>query len=143
MHNDERLRQAARRRRNEDTSTPRDLALKRESDMNKRLRATPDDAHYMVNYDCTCCKQRFMWDMREPLERCPLCNAGAKQKPNKLPSKRMTHKQRRAAIRAAATKGLVIESSCTITLDEEATQKFKGHDDVSSAEVSPEELVYG
>lgn len=53
---------------------------------------------YLCTFDCTCCNQRFVWDIRETLNACPLCGAGAKQKRGKMPVKRKTHKQQREAL---------------------------------------------
>ena len=79
---------------------PRHLTgIKRQvSDLLKQGVAQKD----MITYDCTVCRDRFVWEQGKPLDKCPLCGAGAKQRPNNLPGKRMTHKQRRARAKAVA-----------------------------------------
>lgn len=62
------------------------------------IQQDPNTQHLRA-FDCSICKQRFVWDIREELKSCPLCSAGAHQKPNKLPSKRLTNSQRRKLAR--------------------------------------------
>jgi len=89
----EQARQAARKLANT-PHKPRPLAIKSQA---RPLIEAGVPKENLITYDCSVCKTRFVWDVTQALERCPLCNAGARQKANKLPGKRLTHKQRRRA----------------------------------------------
>lgn len=80
---------------------------------------------YLCTFDCTCCNQRFVWDTREKLTACPLCGAGPKQKPSKMPRKRITHKQSRA-FRRKATDPKVVQAMAALIADNGPQQQLKG-----------------
>ena len=48
-------------------------------------------------YFCNCCRNTFA-DAYLP-KSCPLCGADSNKKPNKLPLKRVTHRQRRGLVK--------------------------------------------
>lgn len=100
MHNDEYMRQLARKQRAAGTTpTPRGLVNVAKDQVKRFIKDDPAAKEHLRAFDCTVCRQRFVWDIRDELKACPLCSAGAHQKPNKLPSKRLTNSQRRKLTR--------------------------------------------
>lgn len=115
MHNDERVRQAARRQRALTPPTPSGLVNVAKDQVKPFIQDDPSAKEHLRAFDCSVCKQRFVWDIRDTLKACPLCDAGAHQKPNKLPNKRLTHRQVRklSKVKKANGKGTDVQGTST------------------------------